>query len=550
MYNIQPMQQILCNSNAFHVLVYHNNFFHIILFVFSGMIGFKRGREITFYDMPVKNTQLFFLSAFVVLAFLQSCSGAKYITYSPAQKIAPEKLKEDLLVLKKVQEANHPGLYWYTSKDSLDFYFNTVYNSITDSLTELRFRSKVAWYVNKIHCGHTSVRSSKEYLSYALTRKLPQFPLLLKAWDDSLVVIGVLNNKDSAFKRGAIITSVEGYSNRQLLDTMFSFISTDGYANNFKNQAVSANFPLYYSLAFPLKDSFAVAYIDSAGINQSAYVHLLKPVVDTSSHRPVAKPETPHISKKEIKAISLQRKRSLSIDTAGNFALMRISTFANAKLRSFFRQSFKVLEEQQVSSLIIDLRENGGGSLSASTVLTRYLKKQPFVIADTVESMNKHIQYNRYINPSMVYNFAMTFTTAKKQDGKYHFRNLEHKKYQPYTKYHFDGDVYLLQGGFTFSAATMFILQVKGQQNIKVVGEETGGGNYGTSAVYLPEIILPNSRLRIVQPLYRIVNNQHNVKNGKGISPDMYIGPSSDYIKAGIDKKMEAVIKMIGEKKK
>jgi hypothetical protein len=491
--------------------------------------------------LPVYFICIFFL--------LSSCSVTKHRNYNPAAKIPAAKLKEDLALLKKILEADHPSLYWYTSKDSVDFYFNKTIQSINDSLTENQFKAKVAWFVSNIKCGHTSVRSSKAYNDYSTVHKAARFPLLIKTWSDSLVFLGSLNRQDTMFKRGTVITSVENFSNRALLDSMFRFISTDGDGDNFKSQAVSFNFPQYYSYAFPLKDSFAIRYIDSSGTEKQTYVQLNKPVADTGKQRKKTPAmQAPKPTRREITKMILASKRNMIFDSANHLAYMRLATFSGGRLRSFFKEAFKELRQNNIGNLVIDLRENSGGNINMSVLLTRYLKDKSFHTADTAAAINRGFSYGNYIQPSFPYRIAMFFTTSKKKDGKFHFKQLEQHKYKPFSKNHYNKQVYIIQGGYTFSAAAMFVLQLKDQQNVTVIGEETGGGDYGTSAVHLPDIILPNSKVRVVLPLYRLVFDSTQTKNGKGIAPDIYVPPSSVDIKNGIDPKMQKVKELIEEK--
>jgi hypothetical protein len=482
---------------------------------------------------------------YIIIAFLLTgCYTAKYSSYNPQNKIPPEKLKKDFILLKKILEANHPSLYWYTPKDSIDLYFNKTMQSINDSLTESQFRIKVAWFISKIRCGHTSVRPSKKYINYISKHDHNRFPLLLKVWKDSMVVLTSLNRSDSIFKRGTLVNSVEGHNTRELLDSMSQFISTDGYADNFKCQAISFNFPVYYSFAYPIKDSFLISYTDSTGMEKETYVKLFKPDLDT------AKLTVPHVktrppTHKEKKMISLLSKRSITYDTASNSAYMRIATFSDGKLNSFFKRSFEELKNKNIPNLIIDLRENTGGNINTSINLARYIKDTSFRLADTVAAINRSLTYGKYIYPSLPYRIVMRVTTRKKADGKFHFVALEKYTYDPYRKLHYNGNVYIVQGGYTFSAAAMFVLNVKGQQNVTVVGEETGGGDYGTSAIHLPSIVLPNSKLQVVLPLYRVVDVHTKIKDGRGIQPDIFIPPSSAAIKQGIDPKLLGVKKLI-----
>lgn len=494
---------------------------------------------------PVTKTIAFLFFSCLCILFA-SCSTIKYATYKPERKIDTTKLKDDLRLLKKILEADHPSLYWYTPKDSLDKYFSETIDGITDSLTETTFRNKVAWYISKINCGHTSVRPSKNFADYNIAFRSPRFPLSIKTWGDSLILLGTLNRKDSLLKRGAIITSIENYSNEQLLDSMFQFISTDGYSNNFKSQAISFNFPVYYNFAFPLKDSFLIKYIDDDSEKQT-YVHLYKPAPDTGKKQTQLNISRPSI--RQIKQNILLSKRSLVYDSANNLAYMRVATFSGGGLRRFFRKSFKEINEKHVKNLAIDLRENSGGSINMSTLLTRYVKDKRFHLADTAAAVTRSIAYKKYIKPTFPFQWIMTLATQKKADGKYHFRELEKEHYKPLEAHSFHQQVYIIQGGYTFSAAAMFVEQLKGQQNVTVVGEETGGGNYGTSAVHLPEIILPNTGVRVVLPLYRLVFDSTYIKNGRGIQPDIYVPPSSVDLKNGIDPKLQKVKSLIQEKK-
>lgn len=516
------------------------------------MNGLRRKERCHNNRLPETLINSVYIVSLGMLLFCCSCTSTKYTAYNPASKIPACKLKEDFTLLKKILEANHPSLYWYTPKDSVDFHFNQVMESINDSLTESEFKKKVAWFVSTIRCGHTAVRPSSGFEHYNAIHKTARFPLMIKTWSDSLILLGSLNKEDSLLKRGTIITSIENVDNRCLLDSMFKLISTDGQGNNFKSQAISFNFPVYYGLAFGLKDSFSIRYIDSAGIEKQTYVRLYKPEPDTLRQevKQMAEAKGPRPSRKQIRRIVLMSKRSILFDSANHLAYMRLATFSGGKLRSFFRESFKEMRENNVRNLVIDLRENSGGNINMSLLLSRYMKDKPFHAADTAAAVNRQLPYGKYIQPAFPYRMAMRFITKKEDDDKFHFRQLEQHYYKPYTNDHFNNRIYIIQGGYTFSAAAMFVLQLKGQQNVTVLGEETGGGNYGTSAVHLPDIVLPNSKVRVTLPLYRLVFDHTQIHDGKGIQPDIYVPPSSVYIRNGVDPKLEKVKELIETEEK
>jgi hypothetical protein len=483
--------------------------------------------------------------------FIASCTSYRQSNYTFNKKYSAVELREDFSLLKKILEANHPSLYWYLPKDSVDYYFNNGINSITDSLTETQFRNKVAYVISKIKCGHTSVLFSKDFNEQFNKHRYPSFPLHIKTWGDSMVVLANLNPRDSIFKRGTIITSINHKTNKELLDSMFQFISSDGYAYNFKSQAVSGNFPVWYKNIFGLDSVYSIQYINAEGKEASTFIKNYFPVIDTTKKKDTSinKIISPFIkpSRKQIREAGLLRKRSMNIDTSLNTAFIHLATFNEGKLRKFFRRSFKTIHQQQIKNVVVDLRENGGGDVTKSILLTKYLIDTSFKIGDTVAAINRNFPYKKYIRPWWLYWFPMHFAARKESDGRIHEHRYETHYFNPKTNNHFNGNIYLIQGGYTFSAATMFAAALKGQHNVTLTGEESGGGYYGNSAMHLLNIVLPNSKTRVVLPMYRLVMDKNREK-GRGIIPDVYIPPSSAAIKKGIDIKIETVIKLIQQK--
>jgi C-terminal processing protease CtpA/Prc len=171
-------------------------------------------------------------------------------------------------------------------------------------------------------------------------------------------------------------------------------------------------------------------------------------------------------------------------------------------------------------------------------------------VADSAFCVSRTLHpYTRYIKGKFINNLAFLFLTHKKDDGNYHFGIWERRTYRPKHNNHFGGDLYVLINGQTFSASTLFSHAVKGQTGITLVGEEAGGGNYGNNGIMIPDITLPNTHLRVRLPLFRLVQNNHGIKDGHGVMPDIYIGTSYDALIKGHDKKMEVVMEMIRGKR-
>lgn len=471
--------------------------------------------------------------------------------FNPDKKFAGAQLQQDYRLYRSILEESHPSLYWFTPKDSMDYYFDAGYNSIRDSMTEPQFRNLLSYVTSKIRCGHTTVRFSKSYNSYLDTVRLPVFPLHLKVWPDSMSVITNLNRKDFTLKRGTIITGINGISTARLTDTFFHYISGDGYTRTGKYQVLSnrGSFGNLYRNILGLTDQFAITYRDQWGQERETIIPLYDPRADTVN-RPANRPPTgPRPPRQAPQPPMLNAVRNVQIDTTLSSAYMTVNTFSRGnRLRGFFRRTFRELKKRNIQHLVIDVRSNGGGDAGISTKLTRYLANKKFKLADSLYTPRRTSHYTKYIQWQPAYWFMMQFVTRKHRDGLYHFGYFERHYFKPKKKNHFDGDIYIITGGNSFSATTLFAGALQGQENVKIVGEETGGGAYGNSAWMIPDVTLPNTKVRFRLPRFRLVMNKDLVKEGRGIMPDIEAAPTVENIRQGIDPKVDTVRKLIMRK--
>jgi hypothetical protein len=463
--------------------------------------------------------------------------------YSPNKKFAVSDLQSDYSLMRNILEKKHPSLYWYTPKDSMDYFFDFYYNKIKDSMTENQFGWQViAPLLNKIKCGHTSFLLSKKDQLYN-SRNFKGFPLGLKFYKDSMIVWGSLIPKDSIFSKGTIIQSIDGLSANHLKEMLFDCISKDGEESNLGYTLLSNNFGYFYKSVTGSRDSFTVAYIDSVGRTLNTSIHTI------DYYGADEKKSKNNKNKRQRKIEKLDAYRSLSIDSTNTYAVMTLNTFLEGQLTRFFKNTFSELRHKKINNLIIDIRNNGGGSVNKYILLSRYISKSPFKICDTLFSKVKSLKpYTSYFKSGILINMQLFVTGKLKSDGRFHEVSSERMRYYPKKKNHFNGNVYVLINGGTFSASSMFVNCIKGQKNIHIVGENSGGGWYGNNGMVIPNITLPNTKVRIRVPLYRLVQYNHNDEHkGTGIVPDIIIPTDHQFIKEGRDKKMEVVIKMISE---
>lgn len=497
------------------------------------------------------NTALRKLLAYCLLPIAYCSCTASKSSFSPGKKYSLQQVQKDYEVYQNILTIHHPSLYWYTSQDSMNQYFQWGKEHLKEGMTEPEFRRVLSYVTSKINCGHTTVRVSKDWNKYADTVKLAKmFPLSMKVWDEGMVVTANLHRRDSILKRGMVIKSINGISWQTIIDTFFNYLSTDGYNRTHKYQSISNRgvFGSLYSSLFGASDKYAVVYNDETGQEKKISIPVYNPANDTlfRGTRSFVRPTTPRPSRKERKEQDKNAVRLLKIDSTAHTAMMDLSSFGRGYgLRPFFRNSFRALNNNKIGHLIIDVRGNGGGSVTNSTQLSRFIALDKFKVSDSLYAPAKRSPYQHYIQNNFWNKLFMTFFTSKKKDGMYHFGYFERHYFKPKKNNHYDGQVYILIGGNSFSATSLFVSAVWRQENVTVIGEETGGGAYGNSAWLIPDATLPETKVRFRLPLFRLVINKDVPKNGRGVQPEIPSFPTVDAVRRGADYKLDKVLELI-----
>lgn len=467
---------------------------------------------------------------------LTSCSLSQQAA-SPEKKWSVSELKEDLSVLQQVLQRFHPSLHAYLPEDQWHEACLSTQVGIRDSLTTHQFLyGSVLPLITRIRCGHTQATYPRTLSDKLRKHPPPSFPLLLKCWSDTMMVLSPLASGDSLPPRGSLVTAIDGLPARQVRDTMFRFMPTDGYAENFNYHRLSTSFPALYRNIF--------------GVRQEYRLDLRMPDgKDTTWVLKAFRPDSAAIVRGRSGITVSGRARPLQFlrDSLTGAAVLRIASFdKRLGVRRFYRNSFRTIRREGIQDLIVDIRVNGGGFVDQEVRLARYLTKYPFRVADTAAAVARRLGgYRKYFMRSLDDRFVLNLLTRRQADGKYHLRYWERREYQPRRRNAFRGRTFVLISGPTFSAASLFAGQMKGQENIFLLGEETGGGAYANNGLLLPECSLPNTGIRLTLPLFRIVPNGQAPSTGKGVEPDIRVEPEPESVRKGIDRKFETVRKTI-----
>ncbi len=116
---------------------------------------------------------------------------------------------------------------------------------------------------------------------------------------------------------------------------------------------------------------------------------------------------------------------------------------------------------------------------------------------------------------------------------------------QPDAQVHYDGKVYVLTNGSSFSAATLFPAVLVRNRRAVSVGRETGSGYHYMTALKFADIQLPNSLQTIHIPLAQLVFDTticDRLPQGRGLLPDYPLPLTYDEVVSGTDGETDVML--------
>ena len=473
-----------------------------------------------------------------ILFFLQTV-----IVY--AQK--NEGFLEDLKIYRKIVETSHTGMYLYTPKAEFDSLFAVAEQKIKIKNTR-EFYLLLARLHTKLRCGHSNMYPSEQVFSEIDSSSKAFFPYKVKFIKDTLVVADNYGN----IKKGSQIISINNKSIKELTDDLFQIISSDGYNTSLKYHELENNFAVQYYLMYGPTYQFnlKIKPYNSTTIKEIAL-------------EGIKGKELPEKAEDDTKPVDLQFINDKT-------ALLTIRTFetGNAKNQKrffkFLATSFKEIKEKNISTLIIDIRDNGGGDDGNDMELASYLINKPFK-EDKYRKLNTIDLpvYPEYLHPAWYQlmgvpknkNIDNIKTKMHKElikefykgnDNYYYYKEDKIIKRNPKENL-FTGTTYILISGKVFSGGALFSALVRDKTNAIFVGEETGGGYYRHTGSIPLIYELPNTK--IIFSIFIVINeqdvNQKLVPEGRGTIPQITVYPTIKDFVEGKDTVLDYVLQKI-----
>lgn len=452
------------------------------------------------------------------------------------RKYPPSALREDVSVISKVVLAMHPVMGIYKQKEYYRRYFDSIIGTLNDSLTEKEFRLKVKLAIDELHCGHTEILHSTKYYFEGNKIKYNYSPYFFIPVQNKVYMLASLNRKkDTLIKRGAEIVSINGIPADSMLRHGRRFITTDGYNVTGKDHFIKLGFNTYYLSIFGRPDTFTVEFLENDTVKKISY-----PAFRAKSVPPI------RLTVKDDSLYTIFKKARIKfrfMDEDKKTMLLKIDGFSRKKFGRSYRKVFRKLNRNNSDNLIIDLRNNGGGSLENSYRLLSYLLDS--TQTQTLRTGIRSYPYRQYTNGNILFKlmrFGFKLIAKKKT-----INDTDNYVYtiKPNKKYHYTKKIYVLINGGSFSASCLVAAYLKNHSRAVFIGEETAGAAEGCNAGITPYYKLPNTKIRLRMPAFRIVHDVCPVITGRGIIPDYRVEYTIKDILARRDLEMQKAKELI-----
>jgi len=405
------------------------------------------------------------------------------------QKIAPDALRSDLLLLRDSLQKRHPSLYRYARKETIDHIFDSCQASIRDSMTVGQFYLLTSFVIASIGDGHANCRLPGPMMN-DLVSNVKVFPAMVLFIHERAYVFCCKQNDGLA---GAELLSINGRSMEEIIRALYRYIPTDGHIQSRRNWEMPEFFHFLYSMVYGIEGSYVVSCKTQDGevrtvTLQADHLH------DFICASPFPRPS---------------RYLGLSY-TSDNIAILKIGTFFDGFLqqtgenfKSFLDSAFNDIRAKKVKKLIIDGRRNQGGNDDNGKLLYSYLSQRSFM-----------------------YYAAQDMVLPRENS--------------------YSGRTYFLMDGRSFSATAEFSAIARSNKRGEFIGEETGGAYCGNTSGGELMLRLPNTGISCRIPLVRYTMAvKENKYMDRGVIPDHVVYPTVSDLIAHKDGQMEYTLRLV-----
>jgi hypothetical protein len=484
------------------------------------------------------------------------------------QALTLKQQQEDFTIFKTSMQEMHAGVYWFITEERFNKLYDSVYATLKEGEEAEQFYLKVRYCMAALKHGHDGVDYKGEpgiaYRIKSLHKSSRYLPFTLQFLDRRLYIINNCS-ANNAIPNGSEILSINGKPINQITDVLKQYIFANGNNETYRYAQLGAYYQFHYlyQMLYGNPSAYSIEIMPFAQKKKTVVkVDAVLPQTIADEYKKQHGKDINYWGKL-IDYRLLDEKHKTGYLKLETFSAYRIEQ-GGEKIDSVIASKFLQMKQDGIQNLIVDIRNNEGGDDSWMETIS-YFKAippndgegLPYLQSDKYTYIKNIVQTegNKQLLQAFEYNpYALIDKTP---DGRFKLKPqyTEHDtKGRELKKNAFEGKVFLLQNGLTFSAGFAFAgklnyLMDKDDSSLKVIGEENGDDEQAGvgSGGWGVDVLLPNSKLILNVPVTGGGDKPYARK--LPIVLDHKVIPSiSDKIK-GIDTEVEFAKKLIAEKK-
>jgi Peptidase family S41 len=420
---------------------------------------------------------------------------------------------KDLQIVQNALYKTHPAPFAFISKDSLDYQFAKTISLLPEVVSERYLYVEVRKLLHFVGCGHTTALPSKPFLDSLRKQNKITLAIAIKLVAEKLFITKN-DSKDSSIKIGTELLSINNKPAREIIADIRNMLNSDVKNTTHIDYYLADNFATWYYLLYGITPSYTLI---TKGKDDNITSHV---IAERKANTKVIKSSS-NIFDTIMKQKSLCLLKQKNIDS---IVILRINNFTTKKQNKFFKNVIAYLHKKNIPNLVIDLRGNGGGNIPAATRLLRYLINDKFYVEF---SGDKPVVESKYLSTKFgnaTMRFMVNFIPTKNIDGEeYHAIGVK-----PRNAKHYNGKLFVLTDGGTFSAASYVASILKHHANATTLGQETGGGEEGSNGMLQMKYTLPESKIRFIFQYYHFKHDINSNNKTLGLAADYEIEASEN----------------------
>ncbi len=457
----------------------------------------------------------------------------------PANAIlSPQQVREDVELAHEAFSRVHPGYTRYATELEMDQAWDAIIRKAeaNGGMPLERFYLAAELALTQIRCDHTKAELPKS-LRDARKGKPLYLPLLWTLVEGRGLIAKA--HGEVPVNYGDEIIAIDGRALSEITSEVAPYVPVDGYTQWSRNAGISQSREFmggavdhFGALLWEVPAVASVIVRNAEGVDREVQMARIS-FVEWS-----AMGDAKQANFKD--SVTFER---LSDQTA----YLRVDTFVNyrepVKPRKILQPIFKTIRDEGYTKLILDLRNNGGGSADAQYELLANLIDRPFKPIREMRAQTLDLDGirpylwtwdKRALNPN-------PFGFSKNDDGTFALRSFvssDLRRVKP-AKYAFTGELIALTSTTNSSGSTNMIAWLTEMERVTTIGEKTGGSAEGPTAGLQFTLTLPNSGVKMRLPFFHVLNNISKFEHGLGLSPDIRAPMTVADFRAGLDPALE-----------